>query len=313
MGVVDLTVNLGGLSLKNPVMPASGTFSCGSEMDGIIPRCQLGALVTKSVTLEPKPGNPGPRLFETACGLLNSVGLPSPGIDAFLRDELPSVRDAQTAIIVSIAGERPGDYCRLAERLDEEPGVAALELNLSCPNVEGGLWFSSDPDLLGKVVALVRGVTALPIIAKLSPSVADIAQMARAAQEAGASAVSAVNTFPGLAIDTRSRMPVFPRGHGGLSGPAIKPLALKAVWDIFRGSSIPIIGMGGIVSARDALEFIMAGASAVAIGTGNFVNPRAMLEVIQGIKEYLEASGLESPGQIVGAAHRPGASSQWEG
>jgi dihydroorotate dehydrogenase (NAD+) catalytic subunit len=312
MGVVDVTANLGSLSLKNPVMPASGTFGCGSEMDEIIPRSELGALVTKSVTLEPKPGNPGPRLFETACGLLNSVGLPSPGIDAFVRDELPFLREAGTALIVSIAGERACDYTRIAARLSEEPGISALELDLSCPNVDRGLWFSSDPGLLGEVVAAVRGVTALPVIAKLSPNVADIAQMARAAQEAGADAVSAVNTFSGLAIDIRSRMPVFPRGPGGLSGPAVKPLALKAVWDIFRGASLPIIGMEGIVSARDALEFILAGASAVAIGTGNFVNPRVMLEVIGGIREYMEGSGLESLGQMVGAAHRlpgPGANS----
>lgn len=301
--MADLTACLGRLRLKNPVMPASGTFSCFEDNPGAIDPGSLGAVVTKTVTLVPRPGNPPPRLLETACGLLNTVGLPSPGIGAFLSEELPRLRMIGTALIVSIAGERMREYAELAVRLGQERGVAALELNLSCPNVEKGLNFSSDARMLAQVVTAVRRETTLPVIAKLSPNVASIVEMARTAADAGADAVSAVNTFQGMAVDVLKRRPVFHNIHGGLSGPAIKPLALKAVWDIYRGTSIPIIGMGGISTPDDALEFLLAGASAVAIGTANFFNPLTMAQVIEGIQDYLEEGGFASLGDITGLAH----------
>jgi len=302
----DLSVQLGPLSLRNPVMTASGTFGFGAEWEGIYDIGRLGAVMVKAVTVRPRQGNPMPRTFETASGMLNSIGLQNPGLDAFIRDKMPYLRRFPCAVIVNIAADAEEEFGTLAERLDEVEGVAAIEVNISCPNqAHGGIEFGTRPDLTRQVIARVRERTRLPVIAKLSPNVTDITETARAAVDGGADILSLVNTFVGTAIDPRTRSFRLARGRGGLSGPCIKPLALYMVWRVAQAVDVPIIGMGGIATASDALEFLLAGASAVAVGTANFVNPNAAMEILNGIEAYLVEQGEFRVADIVGTVRLP--------
>jgi len=301
----NLKVNIGGILMKNPVTTASGTFGFGREYSPYMDINKLGAIVVKGTTLEPREGNPTPRMVETPAGILNSIGLQNPGADYLIQHYAPYFAGLDTNIIVNISGNSVEEYARLAARLDGVPGIAGLEVNISCPNVKkGGLAFGSDPAGAAEVTRAVKAATALPVVVKLSPNVTDIAAMARSVEEAGADGISLINTLLGMAIDVRRRKPVLGNIMGGLSGPAVKPVAVRAVWQVYRAVKVPIIGMGGIVSAEDALEFILAGATAVAVGTANFINPRATLEVLEGIEQYLVAHGIEDIHELVGAAHR---------
>ncbi len=284
----DLSVEIAGIKLKNPVMPASGTFGFGEEYARFFDLNLLGAVVVKSVTLKPVAGNPPPRIAETPSGILNSIGWQNPGLEIFLREKLPFLRRFQVPVIVNLAGYTIKEYVELAARLEESGDIAGVELNISCPNVrEGGLAFGSCPRQAAAVTAAVRKSCSLPLIVKLSPNVACIEEMAEAVVEAGAEAISLINTLPGMAVDLNHCRPVLGNIIGGLSGPAIKPVALYQVWRVARAVPVPIIGMGGICSARDALEFILAGADAVAVGAFNFKNPLIMPEIIRGLEEYL--------------------------
>ncbi len=299
----DLSVNIAGIRMKNPVMVASGTFGYGREYARFFDLSLLGGIMVKGVSLEPWAGNPPPRVAETPGGMLNAIGLQNPGVDGFLKEELPWLKGFDTAIIVNIAGRTEDDYRAVASRLDAADGVAGLELNISCPNIkEGGLSFSRSPETAASVVAAVRKETGLPLIVKLSPNTSDISAMARAVAAAGADCLSAVNTLVGMAIDTDRRRPVLGNTFGGVSGPAIKPVALAAVWQAARSVNIPVIGMGGIASPRDAVEFLMAGAAGVAVGTAIFVDPLAPVRVIEGLQAFMAERGYAGIGEIVGAA-----------
>lgn len=301
---MKLEVNLGGVIMKNPVATASGTFGFGLEYGGFVDLNRLGALVVKGTTLRPRPGNPAPRICETPAGVLNAIGLENPGVEAVVEKYLPSLKDYDVPVIINIAGDTVEDYAALAARLDGCQGVAGLEVNISCPNVKkGGMLFGSDPSSAAEVIREVRAATRLPVIAKLSPNVTSIAAVAEGVARAGADAVSLINTLLGMSIDIKSRRPVLGNVLGGLSGPAVRPVAVRAVWQVYRAVSIPIMGMGGIVSASDALQFIMAGASAVAVGTANFVNPRATVEVLEGIESYMSENNITDISQLIGAAH----------
>lgn len=299
-----LEIDIAGLKLKNPVLVASGTFGFGMEYDEYFNVSQLGGIITKGITLTARAGNPPPRLCETPAGLLNSIGLENPGVERFVKEYLPLMREKfSTEIIVNISGSTVEEYAAVAATLDHAGGISALEVNVSCPNVkEGGMAFGSRPDMVERVVKAVRESTSLPLIVKLSPNVTDIKEIAFHAVEAGADALSLINTLVGMAIDIKSRRPVLGNVFGGLSGPAIKPIALRAVWQVSQVVDVPVIGMGGIVNYEDALEFILAGASAVAIGTGNFVNLLAALEIISGIKSYLQKNSISNVRQLVGKA-----------
>lgn len=287
--------------MKNPVLTASGTFGCGEDWGDFYDLSRLGGIMVKAVTVKPRAGNPMPRTAETAAGMLNSIGLQNPGIDAFIADKMPHLRQFDVAVVVNIAADRLEDFQALAGRLDGVPGVAALEVNISCPNQAcGGIEFGTDPALTRQAIAAVRAQTRLPVIAKLSPNVTDITATARAAVDGGADILSLVNTYVGMAIDPRKRRFRIANRRGGLSGPCIKPLALYAVWRVANAVDVPIIGMGGISSAMDAVEFLLAGATAVAIGTANFVNPRVAVDVIDGIEDYLREQGAASVAEIVG-------------
>jgi len=297
----DLSVTLGPLKLKNPVMTASGTFGFGSEWADFFDLSRLGAIMVKAVTVKPRPGHPMPRMCETPAGTLNAIGLQNPGLDAFIAEKMPYLRRFDCPVIVNIAADRMEEYDLLAERLNEVEGVAALEVNISCPNQAcGGIEFGVDPELTRQVIAAVRARTRLPVIAKLSPNVTDITVLARAAVDGGADILSLVNTFVGTAIDVRKRKFKIANRTGGLSGPCIKPLALYMVWRVANAVSVPIIGMGGICNADDAVEFLLAGASAVATGTINFVNPMAPVEIIAGIEKYLVTHHAHSVREIIG-------------
>lgn len=303
MKKADLSVEIAGVKMKNPVMTASGTFAFGQEYAELFPLGVLGAMVVKAVTPEARAGNPPPRLAETAAGLLNSIGLENPGVEAVLEKYLPPLSEAGAPVIVNIAGYTVEDYCLVAERLSTSPVVQALEVNISCPNVKaGGMAFGSHPDMAARVISAVKRHTSLPVIAKLSPNVTDIAGMAAAVEEAGADAVSLINALMGMAIDIRRRKPKLANIVGGLSGPAVKPVALRMVWQVAQRVSIPVIGLGGIMNAADALEFIMAGATAVAVGTGQFVNPRCCAEIIEGLQQYCEENGVKKITDLVGIA-----------
>jgi dihydroorotate dehydrogenase (NAD+) catalytic subunit len=302
-----LRVKLGRLELKNPLVTASGTFGFGREYAGLVDLRRLGAVTVKSLTLRPRAGNPPPRIAETPAGMLNAIGLENPGVEWFLAEGLPFLRERGVPVIASIAGETPEEYAALAAVLDRAPGLAALEVNLSCPNVaRGGLAFGGDPAAAAEVTRAVRKATGLPVIAKLSALVTDLVAVARAALEAGADVLSLINTLPGMAVDVDRRRPVLGNVFGGLSGPAIRPVAVRAVWQVYAALRCPIIGMGGIVTARDALEFALAGARAVAVGTAHFVNPRAAEEVLDGIERYLAERGVADFNELVGAAHGGG-------
>ncbi|WP_338823962.1 Dihydroorotate dehydrogenase B (NAD(+)), catalytic subunit [Moorella humiferrea] len=299
----NLAVKIAGLSLKNPVMPASGTFGFGEEYAPFIDLNRLGAIVVKTITLKPLIGNPPPRLMETPCGLLNSIGLQNPGLDVFLREKLPYLRQLSPPLIVNIAGKTIDEYAELAERLSAAEGVAALEVNISCPNVrEGGIVFGTVPAMAARVTAAVKSHTHLPVIVKLTPNVTDITEIARAVEDAGADALSLINTVRGMAIDIKTRRPALASIVGGLSGPAVKPIALYAVWQVAQVVKIPLIGMGGITSAQDAVEFLLAGATAVAVGTASLVNPKALVEIIDGLERYLLEEGIGDVKELIGAA-----------
>lgn len=305
MGKPNLAVNLGGVQMKNPVTTASGTFGFGQEYSPFIDINQLGAVVVKGTTLLPKDGNPTPRIVETPAGILNSIGLQNPGVDYVVSHYVPYFKTLEVPIIVNISGSTVEEYALVAEKLDQAGGVAGLEVNISCPNVkQGGMAFGSDPAMAAEVTAAVRDATKLPVIVKLSPNVTDIVKVAEAVAKVGADGLSLINTLLGMAIDINSKRPILGNIMGGLSGPAVKPVAVRAVWQVYQAVSLPIIGMGGISTAEDALEFILAGASAVAVGTANFVNPKATVEIVAGIEKYLEQNNIDDIKSLVGAAHR---------
>ncbi len=300
MKTPDLSVTIGSLQLRNPVLTASGTFGYGLEFAPYGDLSQLGAVVVKGTTLEPRAGNPPQRVVETSAGMLNSIGLENPGVEYFLEHYLPKLQEQQVTTIVNMSGNTVEEYCRLTERL-QQPGIAALELNISCPNVKaGGMAFGTDPKLAAEVVRAVKPLTRLPLIIKLSPNVTDIAEMARVVEDAGADAISLINTFVGMAVDLKRRRPILGNIIGGLSGPAIKPLALRMVWQVSQAVQVPVIGLGGIISAEDALEFIICGASAVQVGTANLVNPDTAWRVIDGIRQFCLHEGVASVQELIG-------------
>lgn len=303
MAKVSLGVELCGLRLKNPVIAASGTFGYGEDMTGFFDPGILGGIATKGISLEPRPGNPPVRICETPCGMLNAIGLNNVGLEAFAGEKLPFLKSLESsAVIVNFYGRTIEEYAELSEKLSALDGVDALEMNISCPNVkQGGSAFGADEGIMREVVGETRGRSRAPLIVKLSPNVSDIARMAAVAVEAGADAVSLVNTFTGMAVDLKSRRPVLANGVGGLSGPAIKPLALRMVRDVCRAVEVPVIGMGGISNAGDALEFLMVGARAVQVGSANFVNPLAMPEIIAGMEEWLAAEGIHDINDWIGS------------
>ena len=298
----DLTTRIGPLTLHNPVIAASGTFGYGLEFEPLVDLNRLGAVVVKGLSLKPMAGNPPPRIVETPGGMLNAIGLANIGLEAFLRDKLPGLGKFKTPIIVNIYGHHTEEYAELASELRGVEGVAAIEVNISCPNVEcGGMAFGIDPVTSARVTEKVLKNTDKPVIVKLSPNVTDIKTVAKAVEGAGAHALSLINTLTGMAVDVESRRPILANVVGGLSGPAIKPIALHMVYQVARTVKIPVIGMGGIMDCRDALEFLMVGARAVEIGTANFVNPRVTLEVIEGIRTYCVENGIRQIGEIVGS------------
>lgn len=297
----DLAVTLGRLQLKNPILVASGTFGYGREMAGVVDLGKLGGIIPKTVTKQPRAGNPPPRTIETPSGMLNAIGLDNDGIDHFIAHHLPYLRTLPTAIIANIAGKTEGEFVEMAEQIGREQGLAALELNLSCPNVAGGVDFATDPAITRRVVKDVRSVCPLPIIAKLTPNVTDIVPIARAAAEGGADAVSLVNTFIGMAIDWRKQKPILGNITGGLSGPAIKPLALRLVWQVARLVKIPVIGIGGISTIDDVMEFLIAGASAAQIGTASFYDPTVSQRIVEQLPDALKQLGAESVPQVIGS------------
>jgi dihydroorotate dehydrogenase (NAD+) catalytic subunit len=303
----NLTIDLipGGkrsLLLRNPVMTASGTFGNGLEYARIFDINSLGAIVSKAVTRKPRRGNVQPRIAETAAGMINSIGLQNIGIDAILKDVAPVWATWEVPVIANIAGETVNDYAELAARLDGVPGVSGLEMNISCPNVESGLEFGVDPRAAAEVTAAVRRQSGLPLIVKLTPNVNDIVGIAQAIAGAGADALTLINTYPAMKIDVRTRRRALGWGSGGLSGPALKPIAIRLVYQVARAVRVPIIGCGGVTTAEDAVEFLMAGASAVQVGTATFRNPRAAVDVLEGLEAWLKAEGVEDVGEIIGAA-----------
>ncbi|MPL81521.1 Dihydroorotate dehydrogenase B (NAD(+)), catalytic subunit [bioreactor metagenome] len=298
--MVDIGVNIAGIKMKTPVMTGSGTFGFGLEFGDLLDLNKVGAIVVKGTTLLPCPGNKGVRIAETPAGMLNSIGLENPGADYFINSLLPKLAIYDTPIIVNIAGKTIEEYGELSLRLNASE-LAGIEVNISCPNVkQGGIAFGTVPESAAAVIKEVKRNNKLPVIAKLSPNVTDIVEMAQAVEEAGADAISLVNTLLGMAIDINSWKPVLGNVVGGLSGPAIKPVALRMVWQVSSAVKVPVIGMGGIMSAEDAIEFLLAGASAVSVGTANFVNPRASVEIADGIESYLQQRGLLKITEIVG-------------
>ena len=298
----DLAVELGRLKLKNPVIAASGTFGYGEEYAGIIPLKSLGALITKGLSLEPRRGNPPPRLAETSSGMLNAIGLENVGLEVFLRGKLPFLRKAGCSVLVNFFGCTEDEYAEMARRLSGVEGVAGLEANISCPNVKaGGTIFATDPKSVYQVVSKARQATASFLMVKLSPNVADIVKVALAAEEAGADALSLINTLTGMAIDLKTRTPILANITGGLSGPAIKPIGLRMVWQVAQAVRVPVVGVGGITTAEDALEYLIAGATAVQVGTAHFADPRVSLRIIDGIQAYLKANGIPNLSSVIGS------------
>lgn len=300
----DLAVTLGRLRFRNPVLVASGTFGYAREMEGLVDFAQLGGIVPKTVTKAPRAGNAPPRTVETAAGMLNAIGLDNDGIDHFISHHLPYLKTLPTAVLGNIAGKTEDEFVSMAEQIGKTEGLAGLELNLSCPNVSGGTDFATDPDVTRRIIAGVKKVCPLPIVAKLTPNVTRVVPIAEAAADAGADAVSLVNTFVGLAIDWKRKKPILGNITGGLSGPAIKPLALRIVWQVAKAVKVPIIGIGGIATVDDAMEFFLAGASAIQVGTANFYRPTAAAEIVAGLPAALEAIGAKSVAEIVGELSR---------
>jgi len=302
MGDCDLTVRIGRMNLKNPVVVSSGTFGFGEEFEGFFDLSRLGAIIPKGISLKPMAGNPPPRIFETEGGILNSIGLQNPGFREFIKNKLPYYKNLKTHLIINFFGNTQKEYVELARRFDDVAGLSGLEMNISCPNVKrGGIVFGTDPQMAYRLVQAVRKATALPLIVKLSPNVTDIALMAESVEEGGADAVSLVNTFRAMAVNIHTKKPELGNTIGGLSGPAIKPIALRMVWEVGQAVNIPIIGMGGIMNAKDAIEFILVGASAVQIGTANLINPKTGIEVIRGIKKYLTQNKIDRIQKLIGA------------
>lgn len=300
--MTNLEVNAGGVKMKNPVAAASGTCGYGEIYAESYDPALLGAVVTKGISLKPRAGNPPPRMAETPCGMLNSIGLENVGIEVFLTEKLPWLSERKVTVVVNVFGEELREYAEIAERLSAAEGVRGLELNISCPNVKaGGIMFGSDPKTAAALVREVRARTRLPLWVKLSPNVGDIAELARAVEDAGADALSLINTVRGMAIDVERKKPVLAAGMGGLSGPAIRPLAVRMVFEAARAVKIPVVGMGGIMNARDALEFILAGACAVQVGTASFVDPSAPIKIVRGIESWLSEHGLDSVAELIGA------------
>ncbi len=298
----DISVQIASLHLKNPVIAASGTFGYGQEYAGLVEDGVFGALVTKGISLLPAPGNPGPRIVETPSGMLNAIGLQNIGLEAFVSEKMPLLRACMTPVIVNFYGTTAEQYVELAERLSDVEGIAALEANISCPNIkQGGVSFGTDERMAAGITERIRAATRLPLIVKLTPNAADIARIARSVEQAGADALSLINTLTGMVIDPETRRPLLANITGGLSGPAIRPIAVRMVWQVCRAVRIPVIGLGGIMSAGDALQFLIAGACAVQIGTGLFVDPAIAGRVAAGIRQYMEAHGFERLDQIVGS------------
>jgi len=298
----DLGVRLGSLELKNPVMAASGTFGYGREFESLVDPNLLGAVVVKGLSLRPMPGNPPPRIVETPCGMLNAIGLANIGLREFIEEKLPWLKSLDTQVIVNIYGHSIDEYEELARALKGVDGVSALEVNISCPNVEmGGMVFGKDPDVSARITEKVVSNIDKPVIVKLTPNVTDIRVLARAVEDSGADIISLINTLTGMAIDIETRLPKLANGYGGLSGPAIRPVALYQVWQVVNAVKIPVIGIGGITDYRDALEFLIAGAMAVQVGTANFVNPRASLDILEGIRDYCLERGIAHISDIIGS------------
>jgi len=296
-----LSVDFAGIKLKNPVLTASGTFGYGEEFAEFIDLSKLGGVIVKGISLKPIKGNPPPRIWETPSGMLNAIGLENPGVDVFLSEKLPYLRKYDTAVIVNMFGYSLEEYVGVAERLDGVPGISGIEVNISCPNVKaGGMAFGTDLRATFDLLSAIRKATRLPLIAKLSPNVTDVTDFARTARDAGCDGLSLINTLLGMAIDVRCRRPRLANCTGGLSGPAIRPVAVRMVWQVAKAVPLPIIGMGGIATGEDALEFILAGASAVAVGTANFVNPRATLEVLSGIERVMADQGVGDIKNLIG-------------
>ena len=301
--MIDTRVNIAGVELKNPVMTASGTFGSGMEYSEFVDLSRLGGVVTKGVADVPWPGNPTPRVAETTGGMLNAIGLQNPGIDVFCKRDIPFLKQHDTKIMVNVCGHSTEEYLRVVERLANEP-VDLLEINISCPNVkEGGIAFGQDPKAVETITREVKKVAAQPVVMKLSPNVTDITVMARAAEAGGADAVSLINTLTGMKIDVERQTFALANKTGGMSGPAVKPVAVRMVYQVAQSVNIPIIGMGGIATAEDALELILAGASAVSVGTANFINPYATVEIAEGIETYMKRHNIEKLTDLIGAVH----------
>lgn len=299
--MTDLSVRIGSLGLKNPVLTASGTFGYGTEYAGYFDTGLLGGIVTKTVTLEPREGNPMPRIAETPAGMLNSIGLANVGIERFLSEKLPALEGLDTRVVVNVAGNTAEEYAEVTSRAAGHPRVDAIEVNVSCPNVRhGGLAFGTNPSATAEVTAAVRAATSKPVIVKLTPNVTDIAEIARAAEAAGADALSLINTVLGMAIDIETRRPLIARRTAGLSGPAIKPIAIAKVYQVRQAVKLPLIGIGGIMRWQDAVEFLLAGATAVQTGTLHFVEPDGPVRIVEGLRRYCEEKGISSVSELVG-------------
>lgn len=301
----QMEVKIAGIKLKNPVMTASGTFGYGQEYAHFVDLNKLGAMILKGITLKPKMGNSPPRVIETPSGMLNAIGLQNVGVEVLIKEKLPYLKKFNTPVVINISGNTIEEYMELARRLEEvseAAGVAGLEVNISCPNVKkGGMVWGTNAQSTYKIISSVRKATSLPLIVKLTPNVTDIKTIAQAAEEAGADAISLINTLVGMAVDIDSRKPKLANVSGGLSGPALKPVALWLVWQVFQAVNIPVIGIGGIIKVEDALEFIIAGARAIEVGTANFVNPRATIEIIEGIEKYLIENNIKNINELVGS------------
>ncbi len=307
--IPNMAVQIGKLRLKNPVMTASGTFGYGEEYADYVDLNRLGAIVVKGLSLKPRLGNPPPRIMETTGGMLNAIGLQNIGVDAFIEEKLPYLRKYNVAVIANIYGESYTEYSKVAKKLNAVKGVHALEVNVSCPNVKkGGLSFGADPEIAAQVTRKVKDETDLPVIIKLTPNVTDIAAIAVAVEKAGADALSLINTLTGMSVDLKGRKPHLKNITGGLSGPAIKPIALRMVWQVVKRVSIPVIGIGGILDAGDALEFLMLGAKAVQVGTANFINPYATTEILEGMQNYLRNNNLKDINEMIGTFNEGGSS-----
>lgn len=299
---INLSVDIAGLKLKNPVMTASGTFGYGEEYSEFVDLNSLGAIVVKGLSVTPRRGNPTPRVVETPSGMLNAIGLQNIGVSAFINEKLPFLRQFNVPVIVNFFGDTIDEYVEAAYELSSAEGIHGLEMNISCPNKQAGwIVFGTEPEAMKKVIAAVRKNTNLPLIVKLSPNVTDIGLMAKIAEDFGADAVSLINTITGMVIDVKRRRPVLANNIGGLSGPAIRPIAVRMVWEAYKAVKIPIIGMGGIMTANDALEFLIAGARAVAVGTANFINPLSTIEIIEGLKRFLEEEKISDINEIIGS------------